>query len=158
MRVGKTNGIKALIGGALLVAAVGTGTPSWAQDHITTSLTAVQECLCAQRAVSILTQRVRAAKRRYAEMQDQADAMSRQVEDARSRVNTENREDIEAFRGLLARRDAAAQSFRGENQRYAAMVARYNAAVADNNAACTGRLFDQEEVEAVKSTLVCPRP
>lgn len=152
------NGVTMLVGGVLIGLGSLGGTQAWAQDHITTSLPAVQECLCAERAVSLLTERVRVAKRRYNEARRQSDSLSQQVEEARGRVNTDNRDDIEAFRGLLARRDAAAQAFRDESQRYAAMVARFNAAAADNNAACTGRLFDQEEVESVKSTLVCPRP
>lgn len=158
MRKTIIHGVAVLIGGALIGLGGPGGAPAWAQDHITTSLPAVQECLCAERAVSLLTERVRVAKRRYNEAQRRSDALSRQVDEARGRVNTDSRDEIEAFRGLLARRDAAAQAFRDESQRYASVVARFNAVAADNNAACTGRLFDQEEVESVKSTLVCPRP
>ena len=39
----------------------------------------------------------------------------------------------------------------------AAVVNRYNEAVNDNNAMCVGRLFNVDEVEAVKATLTCPR-
>lgn len=134
------------------------GTSAWAQEGVTTSLSAVRTCLCAQRAVSILGERLTAEKQRYDQTRGQSDELSRQVDSSRGRVNTENRDEIEAFTALLARRDAAAQSFRDEDQRYAATLARYNRAVAFSNGSCNGRLFDPEEVESVKSNLVCPRP
>jgi hypothetical protein len=146
-----------VLGGLIMIYAAGSG-PARAQDPVTTSPSAVQECLCAERTVAMLGDRVRAERRRYNQMQANAQNMSRQVEDARGRVNTSDRSDIDAFSALLTRRDAAAEASRAENQRYAAMVGRYNNAVGYNNSACTGRLFDQEEVESIKATLVCPRP
>jgi hypothetical protein len=150
------NGIKLLIGAGLI--GVGMTASAGAQDDVTTSLSAVRTCLCAQRAVSLWSERVEIEKERDDQLRGQSDELSRQVDASRGRVNTENRDEIEAFTALLARRDAAAQSFHDEDQRYASLVSRYNRAVAFSNGSCSGRLFDPEEVESVKSNLVCPRP
>jgi hypothetical protein len=157
MRMGKMRKITKWAAAAAIGLAVSSVAPAWAQE-VATSPTAVQQCLCAERAVSILGREMRTARLRDDQARGDADALSRQVEDTRPRINTDNRSDIEAFKALLARRDQAAQSYRQQDQRYAAIVARYNAAAERNNAACTGRLFDPEEVEAIKANLVCPRP
>jgi hypothetical protein len=154
--MGKAYGIKLLIGAGLI--GIGAMAPARAQDGVTTSLSAVRTCLCAQRAVSIWSERVEIEKERYDQLRGQSNELSRQVEAARGRVNTENRDEIEAFTALLARRDAVAQSSHDEDQHYAATVSRYNRAVGFSNGACSGRLFDPEEVESVKSNLVCQRP
>ncbi|HEX4113225.1 MAG TPA: hypothetical protein VH020_11870 [Stellaceae bacterium] len=158
MAKGHKGEIKLLIGAGLIGLVTMASGPAPAQDNVTTSLSAVRTCLCAQRAVSIWNERVEIEKERYDQLRGQSNELSRQVEAARGRVNTENRDDIEAFAALLAHRDAAAQSFRDEDQRYSGMVARYNRAVAFSNGSCSGRLFDPEEVESVKSNLVCQRP
>jgi hypothetical protein len=132
------------------------GAPARAQG-VTTAISAVQQCLCAQREVSIQAREMSRARQNWERLHSEAEAMSRQVEETRPRVNTDDRGDIEAFKALLARRDAAARSYRQGNQEYAAAVARYNDAVEQNNAACSGRLFDPEQVEAVRANLACPR-
>jgi hypothetical protein len=146
----------------VITAAAGTvglimaGTPARAQG-VTLSVTAVQQCLCAQREVEIQGREMSGARRNWESARSEADAMTREVEEERPRVNTDDRSAIEAFTALLARRDAAARSYREENQRYAAAVARYNDAVEQNNAACSGRLFDPDQIAAVRANLACPR-
>jgi hypothetical protein len=145
-----------------LIAAAGTaaltmaGAPARAQDIIT-SMSAVQQCLCAQRAVSILGREMETARGDWERARSEADALTREVEDQRPRVNVDSRRDIDAFTALLARRDAAARSYREVNRRYAAAVARYNYAVDQNNAVCAGRMFDPNEVAAARANLACPR-
>jgi hypothetical protein len=154
----RINAIKAITITAV-AGAVGltiAGAPAWAQG-VTTSVSAVQQCLCAQREVSIQGREMSRARQNWESLHNEADALSRQVEETRPRVNTDDRRDIEAFRALLARRDAAALSYRRGNQEYAAAVARFNDAVEQNNAACTGRLFDPDQVAAVRANLACPR-
>ena len=143
------------------VAAIGLtlagGAPARAQG-VTTAMSAVQQCLAPSAPSPSST--ARCARRGAATIAFAAKPRRwpRQVEEARPRVNTDNRSDIEAFSALLARRDDAADAHRHEAERYAAAVARYNEAVEQDNAACSGRLFDPEEVESVKAHLYCPRP
>lgn len=101
---------------------------------------------------------MRESQRRDREAHANLEALSRQVDAARGRVNTDNRSDIDAFKAMLARRDEMVASVRRDDDRNAGAVERYNEAVERNNAACSGRLFDPEEVEAVKANLICPRP
>lgn len=128
------------------------------QAQVTTTLPAVQRCLCAQRAVTAFGRDMRMSQRREQQARGQADALAQQVEAARPRVNVDNRSDIEAFSALLQRRDEAAQAFLRESQRYANVVTRYNDAVEEDNAACSGRLFDPEEIASLQGHLACPRP
>jgi hypothetical protein len=143
----------ALIGG---LGAISGGT-AWAQP-VTMSPRAVTACLCSQDAVAQLQGQVQEARRVYAERRQAAQALSRQVEEARGRVNVDNAADIESFRNLLARRDEAERAYQEQGPAVGDIVARYNAAVAGVNGNCTGKLFDPEELRAVRQTLSCPRP
>lgn len=149
-------------GSLIIVLSVGAVLTSLAiaahAQGVTTAAPAVAECLCAEQATSIAGREMRQSERRDREAHANLDALSRQVDEARGRVNTDNRSDIEAFKAMLERRDQMVASVRQEDDRNARAVARYNEAVEHNNAACAGRLFDPEEVEAVKANLACPRP
>jgi hypothetical protein len=120
-------------------------------------MTAVQQCLCAQRELSFREREMRSARRNWERLRSEADALTRQVADERPRVNVDDRRDIDAFIALLARRDAAARSYRQGNQQYDAAVTNYNNAVELNNAACSGRSFYPDQVAAARATLACPR-
>jgi len=151
-----TIGGAGLILGASLLACFAQ--PSARAQETTNSMTAIRGCLCARAAVDDLEAQVARERRAYEGKQREAEALTRTVADARAHLNTENRADIEAFTALLARRDASATAFLAEQARYATLVNRYNEAVNQNNAACVGRLFDPEQIEATKANLVCPRP
>lgn len=145
-----------------IVAGVAAGMASapglLAQAQVTTTLPAVQRCLCAQQAVTALGHDMRMSQRQERQARGRADTLAQQVEAARPRVNTDNRSDIEAFTALLQRRDEAAHAFLRESQRYADIVTHYNEAVEEDNAACSGRLFDPEEIASLQGHLSCPRP
>jgi hypothetical protein len=126
-------------------------------QEVTTAPTAVRACLCARELVSVREREMKESRKVYDDSQRAADALTRQVDEARPKVDTENADTIEAFRKLLARRDEAVQAFTDESRRYSAQVARYNDAVAGDNSACGGRLFDTAEVETEKQNLSCPR-
>lgn len=149
--------ITLVTGAASIGLMAAAGAPVQAQG-ITTALPAIQQCLCAQHSVAIRERQMRESERHDRRMHADLDALTQQVEAARGRVNTDNRSDIEAFSAMLARRDTMAETVRQEDYRHSGAVARYNEAVEQDNAACSGRLFDPEEVESIKANLVCPRP
>jgi hypothetical protein len=157
MRNTPISGVILVAATALVVLSVARD-PARAQDRMTHSPSAVQECLCAERAVSLLRHEVQRERQQYDQARETANRLARRVEEARRRVNVTDRGDITAFKALLERRDAAHQAYLDESLRYDAVVARYNRAVNHNNNVCTGRLFDPEEVESIKQTLVCPGP
>jgi hypothetical protein len=146
-----------LVGAAMLTAVAAAG-PARAQEDQATAHSAVVECLCSEQALRVLGPELRAERRRYDRRRADAEALERQVEASRSGVDVNNRGDIEAFKALVEKRDAARDAFDAESARYAAAVARYNHAVAANNDLCTGRLFDPAEMAAARRHLFCPRP
>lgn len=154
----RANTIRTFATVAGMTAGVVLGSGVTAPAQVTTTLPAVQRCLCAQQAVTALGDDMRMTQRREQQARGRADALAQQVEAARPRVNTDNRSDIEAFSALLQRRDEAAHAFLRESQRYADVVTHYNEAVEEDNAACSGRLFDPEEIASLRGRLSCPRP
>jgi len=147
----------AIIAAAGAIGLTMAGAPARAQDDVSNSVTAAQQCLCAQREVSIREREMRDARREYERARDEADALTQRVAQEHPRVNTDDRRDIEAFIALLARRDNAARTYRLENQRYTAAVSRYNDAIHQNNATCAGRAFYPGVMAAARQTLACPR-
>jgi anthranilate/para-aminobenzoate synthase component II len=141
-----------------VTAGLALAVPMSATAQVTTTLPAVQRCLCAQRAVTAFGREMRMSQRRERQARGRADALNQQVEAARARVNTDNRSDIEAFSALLQQRDSASDVYHREGQHYADLVSRYNDAVEEDNASCSGRLFDPEEVASLQGRLSCPRP
>jgi hypothetical protein len=146
---------KSFVFTAALLGGLSGGT-AWAQP-VTTSPRAVAACLCSQDAVAQLQGSVQEARRIYGERRQVAQSLSRQVDQARGRVDVNNQADIESFRNLLARRDEAERAYQEQGPAVSEVVARYNNAVAGVNSNCTGKLFDPEELQATRQTLSCPR-
>jgi hypothetical protein len=144
--------------GAVALAVMMSGETVLAQTPMTESRAAVAACLCAQQDLRILGHRLRAERQRYDESRSNAQALEQQVASSRGTVNIDDRSNIEAFKALVERRDAAQQAYVAESVHYNAAVQRYNDAVSRNNSACTGHDFNEFEVSAVRATLACPRP
>jgi chromosome segregation ATPase len=147
-----------LASGALLLGTMLLGPPAAAQEMVARSPSAVAECLCAEQALDALGTELRSERVRYDASRDRLGRLEARVRSLRGNVNVEVRAEIESFKALVERRDAARDAFNAESERYNRAVARYNEAVSHNNAACTGRLFDPAEVAAIRATLECRRP
>ncbi|HZB90387.1 MAG TPA: hypothetical protein VE397_03030 [Stellaceae bacterium] len=118
----------------------------------------VRACLCKEQAVSSLEAEVQAQKRAYDEKRQTFEALDKQVQTSRPQVNVNNPSDVDAFKRLLAQRDAAADTLDGPaTASYDAAVKNYNAAVSDYNTSCAGKAFDQDVMARVKQSLACPR-
>jgi len=119
----------------------------------------VRSCLCKEQAVASLDAQVQAQSRDYDAKRQAFAALDKQVQQSRPRVDVNNPGDVDAFKRLLAERDAAGDALSGPvTESYAAAVKRYNAAVADYNAGCAGKAFDQDVLAREKRTLSCPKP
>lgn len=119
----------------------------------------VRACLCKEQAVGTLDAEVQAQKRAYDEKRQTFEALDKQVQTSRPQVNVNNPSDVDAFKRLLAQRDAAADTLDGPaTASYATAVKNYNAAVSDYNTSCSGKAFDQDVMARVKQSLSCPRP
>lgn len=119
----------------------------------------IRSCLCKEQAVASLNAEVQAQSHAYEAKRQAFTALDKQVQDSRPRVDVGKPADVDAFKRLLAERDAAGDALAGPvTESYAAAVKRYNAAVADYNGACAGKAFDQDVLAREKQTLSCPKP
>jgi hypothetical protein len=119
----------------------------------------VRACACKEQRVSSLNSEVMSQSSAYEAKRQAFEALDKQVETARPLVNVRNQADIENFKQLLTRRDAAADALAdAANQSYADSVQRYNDAVADYNNSCAGKAFDPQMMAELKRTLTCAKP
>ncbi|HXY99259.1 MAG TPA: hypothetical protein VEI03_04620 [Stellaceae bacterium] len=119
----------------------------------------IRSCLCKEQAVTMLNEEVQAQSHAYETQRQNVNALDHSVEAGRPRVNVNNPADVDAFKSLLERRDAAADALAGPvTKSYAEAVQRYNQAVADYNATCAGKAFDPDQLAAAKQVLSCPKP
>lgn len=148
-----TGGWQVGLAAALVVAA------GIAQAQVVRAPDEIRACLCKERAVAALNGEVQAQSRAYDTQRQDVDTLDRSVETGRPQVNVNDPADVDAFKSLLERRDAAADALAGPVTRsYAEAVQRYNQAVADYNAACAGKAFDPDQLTAAKQALSCPKP
>jgi len=115
-------------------------------------------CLCQNRVVDELKAALDRQFQIYEESRRRYAALESEVDTVRTRINVNDREQIEAFQRLLDQRDAAQRSFQDEaTPAYNAVVERYNSAVDNYNAGCAGAFFDPIVLAEVQQRLYCPR-
>jgi hypothetical protein len=120
---------------------------------------AVSACLCLDQLLSSLDGDVLAQLRAYGDKREAFEALDKQLQTQRLRVNVKIRADTDAFKQLRDRRDAAADELAGPvSSRFADLVNRYNEAVAQFNNHCAGKSFDPDAKARVSQNLVCPKP
>lgn len=119
---------------------------------------AARNCLCLDQAVNErkfeLDVRNGIFEKALADMQ----STEAEVERRRPAVNVDDPNQVDAFRSLLARRDAARSHYQltaVPDQQQA--VAQYNAVVQQLNASCQGRSFSTYAWSAARQNLSCPK-
>ncbi|HZS82508.1 MAG TPA: hypothetical protein VFA50_06535 [Stellaceae bacterium] len=138
---------------AMVLAARGAA----AQEDVLHSPEAIRSCLCMQEAITRQSTALGARQRSYDEKRRQLDALDAEVAAARPRVDIKSPASIDAFKQLLARRDAAAQTLAAEaTPQYQALVERYNTRVADFNQNCASKSYDAAVLGQVRQSLACP--
>jgi hypothetical protein len=116
-------------------------------------------CLCQEQLLSSLNNDVQAQSKAYEEKRQVFEALDKQVQTQRPQVNVKSQADIDAFKQLLERRDAAADALNGQaTSSYADVVKRYNEAVAQYNNNCAGKAFDPDRLGQERRDLACPKP
>ena len=121
-------------------------------------MAAARNCLCLERGVSDRRFDLEIRQGIFEKAKQDLDALEREVERVRPTVNVDNAQDIDSFRSLLARRDAARTHYERTavpDQQQA--VARFNVSVQQLNAACQGRAFSTYAWERAGKDLACPR-
>jgi hypothetical protein len=134
--------------------------PSPAAAQAQTVLTSPQEiteCLCMEFSVNTMASDVAARQRIYDDAKRSYEALDAEVNERRQSMNPNDPAQVEAFRQLLDRRDAARVRFVGEaTPEYSTQVEEYNRRVAAFNQRCGGKSYDGNVLARVRQSLVCP--
>jgi hypothetical protein len=116
-------------------------------------------CLCLERSVSTLASEVAARNRIYEEKRRQFEQLDNEVNTRRPQVNVTDTAQVDAFRALLDRRNQAQAELTAQvTPETAATVDGYNRQVADFNARCANRAYNETVVASVRANLACPAP
>jgi hypothetical protein len=119
----------------------------------------IRDCLCEERSLAALNAEVQNQSRAYEEKRQAFQKLDSEVQTERPKVNVNDLSQVEAFKRLLASRDAAADTLAGEATRsYSDAVTRYNKAVAGYNNGCSGKAYDPDQLAEIRRNLSCPAP
>ena len=136
--------------------------PAFAQypavQTVPEEIAAARKCLCLEQAVQDRRFELDVRNGLFERTRNEAAALEREVAQRRPAVNVDDQNQIDAFRALLDKRDAARQHYElvaaPEQQQ---TVARYNATVAELNAACAGKFYSTYAWEAARKDPSCPK-
>jgi hypothetical protein len=130
-----------------------------AAQEVVRSVEQIRDCLCREQSVAALNAGVQSQSRLYEDKRQAFQELDKQVQTLRPQVNVNNQADVDAFKRLLERRDAAADAVAGDvTRQYADVVMRYNQAVASYNDACSGKSYDPDQLAELRRSLSCPKP
>jgi len=119
----------------------------------------IRGCLCQERSLAALNADVQSQSHLYEDKRQAFQQLDKEVQTARPKVNVNDRSEVDAFKRLLERRDAAADMLAGEATRnYSDAVTRYNQAVAAYNTGCAGKAYDPDQLAELRRSLSCPAP
>jgi hypothetical protein len=119
----------------------------------------IRGCLCQERSLSPLNAEVQSQSHLYEDKRQAFQQLDKQVQTERPKVNVNDQSQVDAFKQLLERRDAAADTLAGEATRnYSDAVSRYNKAVASYNGGCAGKAYDPDQLAELRRNLSCPAP
>lgn len=118
---------------------------------------AIRSYLCFRQEVSRLSATMSARMARLHAIDRRVAALTARLRRDRSRVNVNNPAQVEEYKELLHRRDAAYRASIGPTWKAAnAAVRRYDAAVHQYNARYAHRLWDPVLLRRAEATLSCP--
>jgi len=150
--------MRTLIPAALAAAVLASLTPP-VSAQVINDPTLIRSCLCEQDMVAGLRDAVQERQQNYDQSQKALASLTNQAATRRAQINVYDEGEIQAYKQLLAQRDAAQTAFAGDvTGSYDVAVKRYNDAVANYNARCAGRSYDQNVVTQVRLSQSCPKP
>ncbi len=130
--------------------------PSFAQELVKDPGT-IGFCLCEREITNGLLDSLHQRQQSYEASQKALAALDSDLAASRARINVMSSADIDAYKQLLQRRDAAAAEATTAAQAYDAALTRYNQAYSDYTGSCGGKSFDQTVYNTVQATLSCPK-
>lgn len=131
--------------------------PAVAQQKLLNSPQEIARCLCQEKNIDALRQKMDAGKGAVDREKAEVDAMDKDIAQQRPRVNPSNETSIEVFKTLLDQRDAKWSHLKDVTEPvYFEANGKYNAAVQGFQASCGGTMYNMEALAIAKRNLVCP--
>lgn len=147
-----------LLCGALALGLFPYAVAAPAAAQIVSDPNAIRSCLCEHQFVSAEQESVAADRRGLEAARRRQAALAGEIAEQRAQIDVHNGADIDAFKRLLARRDAAVAATTAAAEAYDAAAKRYNRSIAAYKTGCAGRSYDGNVLRRVRATLICPRP
>jgi hypothetical protein len=144
------------IGGGLVVVLVLSGGARAQDGRLITQPEEVARCLCDQRRAETLQARAEQARHEYDEANARLEALNRRLAESRDRIDTNDPEQVDAYRRLLRDQETASARLFNDILPHTQAVARlYNDHLSRYGERCGGRLFDPAALAEARSTLAC---
>jgi molecular chaperone GrpE (heat shock protein) len=117
----------------------------------------IATCLCLRREIDRLSANLAASRQSYDRTQAELRQLDNQLQQERGTMDVNNPASVSRYRQLLDRRDTLFRQAKGpEFAAFSSSTERYNAAVNDFNARCSGRPQNADVLARVQSSLTCP--
>jgi galactokinase len=123
---------------------------------VTRSPSLIAQCLCAQRQTSALHRQAERAQRSYVDGKARLATLDNQLAQTKSTVDSNDPAQVDAYRRLLLQSEQQnAHLYNDVLPETQSIVGRYNQAVDNYNARCSGQRFDSAVLAQVSASLVC---
>lgn len=144
---------------ALGVGIVGLALTGTARAQMPPAAAEISQCLCMDQEVQRLSAEMTAKMAALHSLNRRVAALNGQLRRERRVINVNDPVEVERYKALLERRDAARKGALGSVWRAAdEAVRRYDAVVREYNGSCAHRLFDPVLLRQVRATLSCTAP
>jgi hypothetical protein len=148
---------RTLVAGSLALGMAWAGAAA-AQQQVIVDPQQIAQCLCLEQTLAQRASDMNVRRAAYDQMVAQLDQLDQRIARERAMVNESDPVQVARFRDVLDQRDRLAadldQRVIGDLQ---VAVGRYNETVAQHRGSCGHRFYEQNVLERVRMTLVCPR-
>ena len=147
---------KTLIAGSLALGLAWAGAA--AAQQVIVDPQQIAQCLCLEQTLAQRASEMNARQAAYDQRTAELDQLDRRIARDRGMVNETDPVQVARFRDLIDQRDRiAADLDRGVIGDLQVAVGRYNETVGQHRTFCGSRFYEQNVLERVRMTLVCPR-
>lgn len=144
---------------ALGIGVVGLALTGTAQAQMPPEAAEIGHCLCMDQEVQSLSADMTAKMAALRDLNQRVAALNARLRRERRVINVNDPAEVERYKALLERRDAARKGALGSVWQSAdEAVRRYDAVVREYNGSCAHRLFDPVLLRQVRATLSCTAP
>lgn len=147
---------RTLIAGSLALGLAWTGAA--VAQQVIVDPQQIAQCLCLEQTLAQRASEMNARQAAYDQRTADLDQLDRRIARDRAMVNEADPVQVARFRDLIDQRDRMAGDLdRGVIGDLQVAVGRYNETVAQHRTFCGNRFYEQNVLDRVRMTLVCPR-